>query len=76
VRQYRIRLKGKVRTVRRAVLIHLVSMGETVTLLEIWRTLWQSSNGAFWWQGPDCNPHGPFATAARAVRSVTRGTKA
>jgi hypothetical protein len=76
VKLFRIRLQGRFRTVRRVVLIHLVNMGEAVTLLEPRRYLWQASSGAFWWQGPDCNPRGPFATVARAVRSATRGTKA
>jgi hypothetical protein len=76
VKLYRIRLQGKVRTVRRAVLIHLLSMGEAVTLLEPRRSLWQASNGNYWWQGPDGNPRGPFARAALAVRSATRGAKA
>ena len=45
---FRIRLQGRFRTVRRVVLIHLVNMGEAVTLLEPRRYLWQASSGAFW----------------------------
>ena len=56
--------------VTRTGLVHLVSMGEHVALLDLGRSIWQAEDGQFWWQGGDASPRGPFPRAESVVRSA------
>ena len=69
--RYSIRVNhGTTYDVTRPELVHLVSMGEHVALLDLGRSIWQAEDGQFWWQGGDASPRGPFSRPEWVVRSA------